>query len=63
MSSWGKSGNEHELSELTASAIRMMDEDTQKGLLFAAIRGLSSTSFCRDKNNELSGDTTFSFRI
>ena len=39
MASWGKSGNEHELSEITTSAIRMMDEDSQKGLLFNAIRG------------------------
>ena len=39
MASWSKAGNEHELSEVTTSAIRMMDEDSQKGLLFAAIRG------------------------
>lgn len=40
MASWSKAGNEHELSEVTTSAIRMMDEDSQKGLLFAAIRGM-----------------------
>jgi hypothetical protein len=39
MASWSKAGNERELSEVTASAIRMMDEEAQKGLLFAAIRG------------------------
>lgn len=39
MASWAKAGNEHDLSEITTSAIRMMDEDAQKGLLFAAIRG------------------------
>lgn len=39
MASWSKAGAAHELHEITASAIRMLDEDGQKGLLFAAIRG------------------------
>jgi hypothetical protein len=38
MASWSKA-TEQDLSEVTTSAIRMMDEDGQKGLLFAAIRG------------------------
>jgi len=39
MASWSKAGAEQDLSEVTTSTIRMLDEDGQKGLLFAAIRG------------------------
>lgn len=39
MASWSKAGAAQELHEITASEIRMLDEDGQKGLLFAAIRG------------------------
>jgi len=41
MASWSKAGAEQDLSEVTTSTIRMLDEDGQKGLLFAAIRGKS----------------------
>ena len=30
-----------DLSEITPSQLRMIDEDGQKGLLFSAIRGIS----------------------
>ncbi len=41
MASWSKAGAEQDLSDVTTSTIRMLDEDGQKGLLFAAIRGES----------------------
>jgi hypothetical protein len=45
MASWSKA-TEQDLSEVTTSAIRMMDEDGQKGLLFAAIRGKLFNKYC-----------------